>query len=111
MRRIGDFLLGLGLVVGIGAIVGYELDVIPSLPPAVLKLVLYKLIFVGGVGLLVAGAFIRRLAGRIQSVDVARPSRPILNDRDDLRQALPSPPATEVINREPAVRDKPPSIL
>lgn len=111
MRRIGDLLLGLGLVVGIGAIVGYELDIIPSLPPAVFKLILYKLIFVGGVGLLVAGAFIRRLAGRTQSADAAGPSRPTLDDRDDSRQALPTPPATEVINREPAVRDKPRSIL
>jgi hypothetical protein len=66
MKRIGDVLLGLGLLVGIGAIVGYEMDIIPTLPPAVLKLVLYKLIFVGGVGLLVAGAFVRRLAGRIE---------------------------------------------
>lgn len=54
----------LGLVVGTGAIAGYQLDIIPTLPPAVLKLVLYKLIFVGGLGLLVAGAFIRRVADR-----------------------------------------------
>lgn len=111
MRRIGDLLLGLGLVVGIGAIVGYELDIIPSLPPAVLKLVLYKLIFVGGVGLLVAGAFIRRLAGRIQASDIDAASRRAINSREGARDALPSPPATEVINREPAVRDKPPSTL
>lgn len=111
MRRVGDFLLGLGLVVGVGAIVGYELDIIPSLPPEVLKLVLYKLIFVGGVGLLVAGAFVRRLADRIQSVDVAGPPRPTLKDNSDSKLALPSPPATEVINREPATREKPPSIL
>ena len=63
-RRIGDTLLALGAVIGIGSIVGYELDFIPTLPPAVLKLVIYKLIFVGGLGLLVAGAFIRRLALR-----------------------------------------------
>jgi hypothetical protein len=110
MRRIGDLLLGLGLVVGIGAIVGYELDIIPALPPAVLKLVLYKLIFVGGVGLLVAGAFIRRLASRIEATNVGSVRRQI-DLQDGASHALPSPPATEVVNREPAVRDKPPSIL
>lgn len=64
LRRIGDALLVLGLLVGVGSIVGYQLDIIPTLPPAVLKLVLYKLIFVGGIGLLVAGAFMRRVADR-----------------------------------------------
>ena len=64
LRKIGDALLVLGLLVGVGSIVGYQLDIIPTLPPAVLKLVLYKLIFVGGLGLLVAGAFIRRVADR-----------------------------------------------
>ncbi len=63
-RRVGDILITLGAVVGIGSIIGYELDFIPTLPPAVLKIVIYKLIFVGGLGLLVAGAFIRRLALR-----------------------------------------------
>lgn len=111
MRRIGDLLLGLGLVVGIGAIVGYEMDIIPSLPPAVLKLVLYKLIFVGGVGLLVAGAFIRRLASRIEALDTEAASRRTIDNPRASRDALPPPPATEVIKRDPVVRDKPPSIL
>lgn len=111
MRRFGDLLLGLGLVVGIGAIVGYELDIIPSLPPAVLKLVLYKLIFAGGVGLLVAGAFIRRLASRIEASDVESTSRGAIDYRDGVIDALPPPPASEVINRKPGVRDKPPSTL
>jgi len=64
LGRIGDALLVLGLVVGAGAVVGYQLDIIPNLPPAILKLVLYKLTFVGGLGLLVAGAFVRRAANR-----------------------------------------------
>jgi uncharacterized membrane protein YedE/YeeE len=110
MRRFGDLLLGLGLVVGIGAIIGYEMDIIPSLPPAVLKLVLYKLIFVGGVGLLVAGAFIRRLANRIEASEFDSASRrPI--DRDGAKGALPSPPASEVLDRKATIRDKPPSTL
>jgi len=62
MRRFGDVLLALGLVVGIGSVVGYELDIIPTLPPEVLKLVIYKLAFIGGLGLLAAGALVRRLA-------------------------------------------------
>jgi uncharacterized membrane protein YedE/YeeE len=111
MRRFGDFLLGLGLVVGIGAIVGYELDIIPTLPPAVLKLVLYKLIFVGGVGLLVAGAFIRRLAGRLETSGVEATSRRTIDRADEARDALPSPPASEVFDRKAGIRDKPPSTL
>lgn len=111
MRRIGNLLLGLGLVVGIGAIVGYEMDIIPSLPPAVLKLVMYKLIFVGGVGLLVAGAFLRRLANRIEASDVDSRSRRAIGDQHGVRDALPPPPASEVINRVPGLRDKPPSTL
>lgn len=111
MRRFGDLLLGLGLVVGIGAIVGYKLDIIPSLPPAVLKLVLYKLVFAGGLGLLVAGAFIRRLANRIEASDVESTSRRAITDRDGVTDALPPPPASELINREPGVRYKPPSTL
>lgn len=110
MRRFGDFLLGIGLVVGIGAIIGYELDIIPPLPPAVLKLVLYKLIFAGGVGLLVAGAFIRRLANRIESSDFdAASHRPI--DRSGVKDALPPPAASDVLGRKATVRDKPPSTL
>ena len=111
MRRFGDILLGLGLVVGIGAIVGYQLDIIPTLPPAVLKLVLYKLIFVGGVGLLIAGAFVRRLATRIESTDVPGTSSGMSEHEDDVRSALPPPSASDVLGRKPAIRDKPPSTL
>lgn len=109
MRRFGDLLLALGLVVGIGAIVGYELDIIPPLPPAVLKLVLYKLIFVGGVGLLVAGALIRRLASKLEALDVDSSSLRASDYKDGVQGALPSPPASDVIARKAGVRDKPPS--
>ena len=108
MRRFGDLLLGLGLIVGIGAIVGYQLDIIPSLPPAVLKLVLYKLIFVGGVGLLVAGALIRRLASRIEASDMDAASRGPSGYPNGVPNALPSPPADEVLGRGGRIRDKPP---
>jgi hypothetical protein len=111
MRRFGDLLLGLGLVVGIGAIGGYELDIIPALPPAVLKLVLYKLIFVGGVGLLVAGAFIRRLASAVEVTRRDPASHRAIDYPDHESGALPPPPATEVINREAGVREKPHSTL
>jgi hypothetical protein len=111
MRRFGDLLLVLGLVVGIGAIVGYEMDIIPSLPPAVFKLVLYKLIFAGGVGLLVAGAFIRRLANRIEASDANSASNRTIDSRASMRDALPPPPASELVGREARIRDKPPSTL
>jgi uncharacterized membrane protein YedE/YeeE len=111
MRRFGDLLLGLGLVVGIGAIVGYELDIIPPLPPAVLKLVLYKLIFVGAVGLLVAGALIRRLASRIEASDADSTSRRTSSYPDGMPDALPPPPASDVLSRKADIRDKPPSAL
>jgi uncharacterized membrane protein YedE/YeeE len=108
MRRFGDLLLGLGLIVGIGAIVGYELDIIPPLPPAALKLVLYKLIFVGGLGLLVAGALIRRLASRIEASDMDAASRRTSSIPGGVPDALPPPPASEVLPRGTASREKPP---
>jgi uncharacterized membrane protein YedE/YeeE len=111
MKRLGDLLLGLGVVVGIGAIVGYEMDIIPTLPPAVLKLVLYKLIFVGGVGLLVAGAFIRRLANRFEAAAADAASLRKNDTHDRLQEALPSPSASDVLGREARSRDKPPSVL
>jgi uncharacterized membrane protein YedE/YeeE len=111
MRRFGDLLLGLGLVVGIGAIVGYELDIIPALPPAVLKLVLYKLIFVGGVGLLVAGAFIRRLANRLEAEEVDASLRRTSDYQGGVQSALQPPPAGDVLGRKADIRDKPPSAL
>ena len=111
MRRFGDILLGLGLIFGIGAIVGYELDIIPTLPPAVLKLVLYKLIFVGGLGLLVAGAFIRRLANRVEAAEMDATSRRTSEYQDKVQSALPPPPASDVLDRKAGVREKPPSTL
>jgi hypothetical protein len=108
MRRLGDLLLGLGLVVGIGAIVGYELDIIPPLPPAVLKLVLYKLVFVGGLGLLVAGAVIRRLATMPKVSDQNSALRRTSSDLDSVPGALPPPSESEILGRRARVGDKPP---
>jgi hypothetical protein len=84
LRRVGDTLLAIGALVGVAAIVGYELDFIPSLPPAMLKLVIYKLVFVAGIGFLVAGAVVRRLGLRYpeRSDDDARDnSRALASDR------------------------------
>lgn len=111
MRRFGDLLLGLGLIVGIGAIIGYQLDIMPALPPAVLKLVLYKLIFVGGIGLLVAGALIRRVASKLDALGVDSKSERTSDYKNGVQSALPPPPASEVIARKAGVRDKPPSTL
>jgi hypothetical protein len=110
MRRLGDILLGLGLVVGVGAVVGYELDIIPTLPPAVLKLVIYKLTFIGGLGLLVAGALVRRLAsyrkGTPQSVELAPPNavnKAALPQAEQRPSTIPSQadPSVERLRREP----------
>ncbi|MGH7718546.1 MAG: hypothetical protein ACREON_06855, partial [Gemmatimonadaceae bacterium] len=77
-------------------------------PPAVLKLVIYKLTFIGALGLVVFGAFLRRIATRQQPNgdhtpapphDVADPdTRPQLREGADLdarwlaeREPIPRP--------------------
>ena len=108
MRRFGDLLLGLGVLVGIGAVVGYELDIIPTLPPELLKLVIYKLAFIGGLGLLVTGAVIRRLAGRGSESSHGKPVGGTTSGPQALpeaRQDIEASPAgdldVELLRREP----------
>ncbi|MEO8579416.1 MAG: hypothetical protein ABI469_04145 [Gemmatimonadales bacterium] len=96
LRKFGDILIALGAIVGIGAIVGYELDIIPPLPPVVLKLLLYKLLFIGGIGMLAAGAFARRVASRLDLID----SQPGTAPRE-----LPPPPAQDLAGRAPTKKD------
>jgi hypothetical protein len=82
LRKLGDgFLIG-GVLVGALAAVGYVADIVPDLPPAVLKLVIYKLTFIGGLGLVVFGAFLRRIASRDAAGDLGPPSRPAMHDVD-----------------------------
>jgi hypothetical protein len=103
LRRVGDVLLGLGLVVGIGAIIGYQFDIIPTLPPEVLKLVLYKLMFIGGLGLLVVGAFVRRVAS--QDKHRSEPLVSSIEPRDESWTALP--PSRGELERDMLKREQP----
>ncbi len=62
LRRLSNFFTITGVVVGSIAIIGYAFDLVPRLPESVLKLVIYKLTFIGALGLVIFGAIIGRLA-------------------------------------------------
>ena len=63
--RFGGFLLGIGVAVGIAAVVGLATGFEPSrLPAALLDVAVYKLTFAAAAGLLAAGAIVRRYARR-----------------------------------------------
>ncbi|MGK2962018.1 MAG: hypothetical protein ACSLFK_07720 [Gemmatimonadaceae bacterium] len=62
LRRLSNFFTLTGVVVGSIAIIGYAFDLVPELPESVLKLVIYKLTFIGAIGLVIFGAIIGRLA-------------------------------------------------
>jgi len=77
--RFGGFLLGVGAAVGVAAVVGLATGFEPSrLPPALLDIAAYKLTIVAAIGLLVAGAVIRKRAlrdeGHSDRTDNPRPS-------------------------------------
>jgi hypothetical protein len=87
--RVGRLLLGLGVLVGaaagIGLLVGFE----PArLPPALLNIAVYKLLFVSAMAILAAGAVVLRHAGRAEGR--ARGARPLGGGpaRHDLGPAL-----------------------
>ena len=81
--RFGGFLLGVGAAVGVAAVVGLVIGFEPSrLPPAVLDIAAYKLTIVAAIGLLVAGAVIRKRALRDDSRANGRDSpRPLADAR------------------------------
>ncbi len=62
LRRLSNFFTVTGVVVGSIAVIGYAFDLVPELPESVLKLVIYKLTFIGAIGLVIFGAIIGRLA-------------------------------------------------
>ena len=63
--RLGNVLLGGGLLVGAAATVGYLLGFDPTrLPPALVRLAVYKITFVAALGLIAAGAVVRRYTRR-----------------------------------------------
>ena len=71
MRRvhIANAFLIAGLVVGAGAAVALAADVVPRLSPFMMKVVIYKLTFIGAGTLLAAGAVLRRWARRDERAD------------------------------------------
>jgi hypothetical protein len=82
LRKLGDgFLIG-GVLVGALAAVGFVADIVPDLPPAVLKLVIYKLTFIGGLGLIVFGAFLRRIASGDAAGNLGQATQSDLHDPD-----------------------------
>ena len=95
--RLGDVLLGAGLVVGVVAVVGIVVGFEPSqLPPALLNIAAYKLTIGAAVGLLAAGAAVRRYSKRAD--DAGIPAVPAVEPN----AALPPPPAhVESPRREP----------
>ncbi len=78
LRRIANFFTAAGVVVGTIAILGYAFDLVPALPASVLKLVIYKLTFIGALGLVVFGAIIGRLARKSHTPGLLREPMPNL---------------------------------
>ncbi len=85
--------MGAGLALGAVAVLGYAFDIVPELPPEVLKLVLYKLVGIGAFGLIVFGALLGRLSRRITEGPEASAARERALPREGLD--IPQPPMTE----------------
>ena len=62
LRRLSSVFTTGGVIMGSAAVLGFALDLMPSLPAPVLKLVIYKLTFIGALGLVFFGAIMGRLA-------------------------------------------------
>ena len=88
--RLGGVLLGIGAAVGVAAVVGLVVGFEPArLPPALINLAVYKLTAAAAIGLLAAGAIIRRYGKREQSAD--RMDRSALSES----QTTPGLPAAD----------------
>jgi hypothetical protein len=75
--RLGNVLLIGGLAVGAVAALGYLLGFDPMrLPPALVRIAVYKLTFLAALGLIAAGAVVRRHTRRAESSEreEARPA-------------------------------------
>ncbi len=66
MRRtqVANAFLAGGVVVGVVSALALSFDVVPQLSPFMMKVVIYKLAFIGAGSLLAAGAVLRRWARR-----------------------------------------------
>ena len=77
MRRlqVANAFLVTGLVVGLVTALALALDVVPRLSPFMVKVVIFKLAFIGAAVLLAAGATLRRWARRDEPVGAGHESR------------------------------------
>ena len=65
MRRMAQFFTGIGVTVAVVGVGAYALGFRPNtLPPALLDLSIYKLVFIAATSLIAAGAVIGRLSRR-----------------------------------------------
>lgn len=100
--RLGDLLLGAGAVVGVVAVVGMVVGFEPSqLPPALLNIAAYKLTIGAAIGLLAAGAAVRRYAKRASDMGIR--AVPTVEHN----AALPPPAHVESPHREAEKHDVP----
>jgi multisubunit Na+/H+ antiporter MnhB subunit len=94
-RSLSQLLVGTGAVVAIAAGVAMTTGWEPRLSPFMLKLVFYKLAFIGAAGLIAVGAIIGRRYGSSHGVENS-PTDNLLNE--------PLPP--EHHSTRPSVRDR-----
>jgi hypothetical protein len=99
--RLGGVLLGIGAAVGVAAVVGLVVGFEPArLPPALINIAVYKLTAAAAIGLLAAGAIIRRYDKREQSEAGARRSS---LPESQAAPALPAAdPSIDLASRQPA---------
>ena len=103
--RFGSVLLGIGVAVGVAAVIGVVTGFEPSrLPPALLDIAVYKLTFTAAAGLLAAGAIVRRYARR----DAAADDSALAAERasNNAERALPPPRADAELSRRADARSK-----
>ena len=101
--RLGDMLLGAGALVGVVAVVGMIVGFQPSqLPPALLDIAAYKLTVGAAIGLLAAGAALRRRAKRAERAPVGA----VRSGEPDT--ALPPPPAHVEAPKQAAAKSEVP---
>jgi hypothetical protein len=94
-RSLSQLLVAVGAVVAVAAGVAMTVGWEPRLSPFMLKLVFYKLSFIGAAGLIAAGAIIGRRYGSSRAVE---PS--------DDENLLNEPPPSVHRSERPSARDR-----
>lgn len=106
MHRVANVFISLGAVVGVIGCIGLAVGWRPSdLPPALLNLAAYKLVFIAAGGLLTAGAVLGRAAVR----SGARAGAPSAAARPPAELSLGAPgsgPAASESRGEPEHRER-----